>query len=92
MGDGGGAALTGESLAVSRGQGQSLYSGSVLVRGEADALVCAAGASSYMGETTALVEIAGTVSHFQRAVLRIGNHPTMIAVASVTLTVLAGPG
>ena len=80
-------ALTGESLAVSRGQGQSLYSGAVLVRGEADALVCATGGSSYMGKTTALVESAGTVSHFQRAVLRIANYLIVIAVALVTLTV-----
>jgi H+-transporting ATPase len=80
-------ALTGESLAVSRGKGESLYSGSVLVRGEADALVCATGASSYMGQTTALVESAGTVSHFQRAVLRIADYLIVIAVALVTLTV-----
>ncbi len=80
-------ALTGESLAVSRGQGQSLYSGSVLVRGEADALVCATGAASFMGKTTALVETAGTVSHFQRAVLRIGNYLILLAVALVTLAV-----
>ena len=81
-------AMTGESLAVSRGLGESLYSGSVLVRGEADALVCATGASSYMGKTTALVETAGTVSHFQRAVLRIANYLIVIAIALVTLTVV----
>jgi H+-transporting ATPase len=81
-------ALTGESLAVSRGQGESLYSGAVLVRGEADALVCTTGASSYMGKTTALVESAGTVSHFQRAVLRIANYLIVVAVALVTLTVV----
>lgn len=80
-------ALTGESLAVVRGQGQVLYSGSVLVRGEADALVYATGTASYMGRTTALVETAGTVSHFQRAVLRIGNYLILIAVALVTITV-----
>ena len=81
-------ALTGESLAVDRGQGASLYSGSVLVRGEADALVCTTGASSYMGKTTALVESAGTVSHFQRAVLRIANYLIVIALSLVTLTVV----
>ncbi len=81
-------ALTGESLAVSRGQGQVLYSGSVLVRGEADALVCATGASSYFGRTTALVQTAGAVSHFQRAVLRIGNYLIVMAVALVALTVM----
>jgi H+-transporting ATPase len=81
-------ALTGESLAVSRGQGQVLYSGSVLVRGEADAVVYATGASSFMGQTTGLVETAGTVSHFQRAVLRIGNYLIVIAAALVALTVV----
>ena len=55
-------ALTGESLAVPRGRGQVLYSGSVLVRGEADAVVYATGASSFMGKTTALVQTAGSVS------------------------------
>ena len=81
-------ALTGESLSVSRRQGQVLYSGSVLVRGEADAVVYATGAASYFGRTTALVDTAGTVSHFQRAVLRIGNYLIVMAVALVTLTVV----
>jgi H+-transporting ATPase len=81
-------ALTGESLAVSRGQGEVLYSGSVLVRGEADALVYATGASSYFGRTTALVQTAGAVSHFQRAVLRIGNYLIVMAAALVALTVI----
>ncbi|MFY2860684.1 HAD-IC family P-type ATPase, partial [Mycobacterium sp. THU-M104] len=80
-------ALTGESLAVSRGRGDALFSGSVVVRGEADALVCATGVSSYMGKTTALVQAAGTVSHFQRAVLRIANYLIVIALTLVTLTV-----
>ncbi|MGF2944785.1 plasma-membrane proton-efflux P-type ATPase [Mycobacterium sp. Lab-001] len=80
-------ALTGESLAVSRGRGEALFSGSVVVRGEADALVCATGVSSYMGKTTALVQAAGTVSHFQRAVLRIANYLIVIALTLVTLTV-----
>jgi len=34
------------------------------------------------------VETAGTVSHFQRAVLRIGNYLIVMAVALVTLTVV----
>ncbi|MCV7395734.1 plasma-membrane proton-efflux P-type ATPase [Mycobacterium paraseoulense] len=81
-------AMTGESLAVSRGRGEVLYSGSVLVRGEANALVFATGASSYFGRTAALVETAGAVSHFQRAVLRIGNALILLAAALVTLTVV----
>ncbi|MCQ4080945.1 plasma-membrane proton-efflux P-type ATPase [Streptomyces sp. RB6PN25] len=81
-------ALTGESLPVTRGAGDVLYSGAVVVRGEADALVYATGAASYFGRTTALVETAGTVSHFQRAVLRIGHYLIVLALGLVTLTVV----
>ena len=80
-------ALTGESLPVSRGSGAALYSGSVVTRGEADALVYATGPSSFFGRTTALVETAGTVSHFQRAVLRIGNYLIVTAAVLLAITV-----
>jgi H+-transporting ATPase len=79
-------ALTGESLPVARGAGEVLYSGAVVVRGESDALVYATAAASFFGRTTALVETAGTVSHFQQAVLRIGRYLIVLALALVTLT------
>ena len=80
-------ALTGESLPVTRAAGGALYSGAVVVRGEADAVVYATGANSFFGRTTALVETAGTVSHFQQAVLRIGHYLIALAVVLVALTV-----
>ncbi|MDO8151172.1 plasma-membrane proton-efflux P-type ATPase [Isoptericola sp. b408] len=79
-------ALTGESLPVTRGQGDAAWSGSVITRGEADAVVYATGEDSYFGRTATLVESAGVVSHFQRAVLRIGRYLIVIAVTLVTLT------
>ena len=79
-------ALTGESLPVTRGAGEVLYSGAVVIRGEGDALVYATGAASFFGRTTALVAEAGTVSHFQRAVLRIGRYLIVLALVLVTLT------
>ena len=81
-------ALTGESLPVTRGLGDVLYSGAVISRGEGDALVYATGADSFFGRTTALVQTAGTVSHFQQAVLRIGHFLIITAVALVTLTTI----
>ncbi|MCH0561709.1 plasma-membrane proton-efflux P-type ATPase [Streptomyces sp. MUM 2J] len=81
-------ALTGESLPVGRGSGEVLYSGAVVVRGEADALVYATGADSFFGRTTSLVQEAGTVSHFQRAVVRIGQYLIVAALVLVTLTVV----
>ncbi len=78
-------ALTGESLPVTRGEGETVYSGSIVRRGEGDAVVTATGQQSYFGKTARLVEEAHTVSHFQRAVLKIGNYLIVIALALVTL-------
>ncbi|RVW04906.1 plasma-membrane proton-efflux P-type ATPase [Rhodococcus spongiicola] len=78
--------LTGESLPVLRGRGDVVPSGSVVVRGVSDALVYATGRSSLFGRTAELVATAGTVSHFQRAVLRIGNYLIVLALALVILT------
>jgi len=78
-------ALTGESLPVSRSTGQEIYSGSILRQGEIDAQVTATGASTYFGKTAQLVESARTKSHFQEAVLKIGNYLIFIAIALVAV-------
>jgi H+-transporting ATPase len=78
-------ALTGESLPVTHESGDALYSGSILKQGEADALVYATGESTYFGRTAHLVEEAHTTSHFQRAVLKIGDYLIVLAVALVVL-------
>ncbi|MBS0519543.1 MAG: plasma-membrane proton-efflux P-type ATPase [Proteobacteria bacterium] len=66
-------ALTGESLPVDKKAGDPIYSGSVAKLGEMTGVVTATGMRTYFGKTASLVQAAGTVSHFQRAVLRIGN-------------------
>jgi len=66
-------ALTGESLPATKRTGDAVFSGSILRRGEVGALVYATGASTYFGKTAELVETAVTVSHFQKAVLKIGD-------------------
>ncbi len=81
-------ALTGESLPATRGSGDAVFSGSVLRRGEIGALVYATGIHTYFGETAELVQSAQTVSHFQKAVLKIGNYLIVLAVAFVTVIVL----
>jgi magnesium-transporting ATPase (P-type) len=68
-------ALTGESLPVECKVGDVLYSSSILKRGELDGLVYATGVRTYMGNTARLVASAQTVSHFQRAVLKIRRLP-----------------
>ena len=81
-------ALTGESLPATRKPGEAVFSGSILRRGEIGALVYATGAHTYFGKTAELVQDTHTVSHFQRAVLKIGNYLIILAVALVTLIVV----
>ncbi|MGV8966301.1 MAG: plasma-membrane proton-efflux P-type ATPase [Cellulomonas sp.] len=78
-------ALTGESLPVTCAAGDAVYSGSIIRRGEIGALVYATGTRTYFGKTAELVQDAHTVSHFQKAVLRIGNYLILLAVALVTI-------
>jgi H+-transporting ATPase len=80
--------LTGESLPVTRQAGEQVYSGSVIKRGEIDALVYATGSHTYFGTAAHLVETAHTTSHFQRAVLKIGDYLILLALALVILILL----
>ena len=78
-------ALTGESLPATCAPGEAVFSGSIIRQGEIDALVYATGADTYFGKTAQLVQEAQTTSHFQRAVLKIGNYLIILAVTLVVL-------
>ncbi len=81
-------ALTGESLPVTHASNDAVYSGAIVRTGEIDALVYATGGDTYFGHTAQLVQEGQPTSHFQRAVLRIGNFLILLALALVTLIVL----
>jgi H+-transporting ATPase len=80
-------ALTGESLPATRKPGEAVFSGSIIRQGEIDAMVYATGANTYFGRTAQLVQEAHTVSHFQRAVLKIGDYLIILAVALVAVII-----
>jgi H+-transporting ATPase len=80
-------ALTGESLPAERKSGEAVFSGSIIRQGEINALVYATGANTYFGKTAQLVQEAHTVSHFQKAVLKIGNYLIVLAVVLVAVIV-----
>jgi H+-transporting ATPase len=80
-------ALTGESLPATRKSGDAVFSGSIVRQGESGALVYATGTKTYFGKTAQLVQQAHTVSHFQRAVLKIGNYLIVLAVALVAVII-----
>ena len=82
-------ALTGESLPVDKTTGDDAYSGSIARQGEMTGIVTATGMKTFFGKTAHLVEQASTVSHFQRAVLRIGNFLILSTVGLVLVIGLA---
>jgi H+-transporting ATPase len=87
-------ALTGESLPVDKKVGDVAYSGSIAKQGEMVAIVVAIGSDTYFGKTAKLVSSAGNVSHFQKAVLTIGDYLIYISLflAAILILVMAVRG
>ena len=79
------AALTGESLPVPKQVGDIAYSGSIVKQGEMVAVVTEIGSNTFFGRTAKLVAGAGAVSHFQKAVMRVGD---FLIFLSIGLSVL----
>lgn len=59
--------LTGESLPVTKGPGDGVYSGSTCKQGEIDAVVIATGVHTFFGKAAYLVDSTNQVGHFQKA-------------------------
>jgi len=81
-------ALTGESLPVEKHAEDVSYSGSVVHRGEMDGVVVGTGMNTYLGTTARLVQETHTVSHYQKAVLRIGHFLILLTLVLVALILL----
>ncbi|MFA3782124.1 plasma-membrane proton-efflux P-type ATPase [Melioribacteraceae bacterium 4301-Me] len=79
-------ALTGESLPVEKHNGDIGYSGSVVNQGEMNGLVVATGSNTFFGRTAKLVAEAKTISHFQKAVIKIGDY--LIALAAFMVVII----
>ena len=82
-------ALTGESLPVDKKVGDVLYSGAIVRQGSLEAVVTATGMNTFFGKTAKLVETAHTRSHFQQAVLRIGNFLIYLTLGLVAIILLS---
>jgi H+-transporting ATPase len=75
------AALTGESLPVNKMTGDPVYSGSIAKQGEMISVITATGSNTFFGRTAKLVASAGNISHFQQAVMRVGNFLILVSVS-----------
>lgn len=81
------AALTGESLPVSKKVGDQAYSGSIVKQGEMTAVVTSTGSNTFFGRTAKLVAGAGAQSHAERAMFQIGNFLIVVAVVLAAIMV-----
>ncbi len=83
-------ALTGESLPVNKGKSDVAYEGAIVKKGEMNGIVIGTGVNTFFGKTTSLVSEAKTRSHFQKAVVKIGNYLIILAVSLVVLVFIVG--
>ncbi|CAI9285671.1 unnamed protein product [Lactuca saligna] len=67
------AALTGESLPVTKNTGDAVYSGSTCKQGEIEAVVIATGVRTFFGKAAHLVDSTNPSGHFQQVLTDIGN-------------------
>ncbi len=81
-------AITGESLPVTKKVGEVTYSGTIAKQGEMQGVVIATGNATYFGRTAKLVASAGAVSHFQKAVMQVGDFLIFMAVGLSLILVL----
>ena len=80
--------LTGESLPVKKQAEETGYSGSIVKQGEMIALVAGTGLNTKFANTAKLVETAGAVSHFQKAVLHISDYLIYLSLGLAVVLVL----
>lgn len=82
--------LTGESAVVTRSVGETMYSASTVLGGQATAIVTATGAKSYFGRTAELVRSARATGHLDQLLFAIVRHlVTIDAVLAALLVAFA---
>ena len=72
--------LTGESLPVEKHSLDEEYAGAIVKQGEMVGVVCGTGLNTFFGKTTKLMEASKTKSHFQKAIMKIGNYLITLAI------------
>lgn len=84
------AALTGESLPVSKKAREVAYANTIVKQGEMEAVVVNTGMHTNFSNVVSLVARAGIKerSHFQKMVMQIGNFLIMVSLALVLLIVM----
>lgn len=82
------AALTGESLAVTRYEGDIVYQGSICKRGDLECIVVAVGANTFFGKTSTLVGTVNQRGNFQKVILKVTA--VLMVVSLVLVAIIFG--
>ncbi|MGC8663831.1 MAG: plasma-membrane proton-efflux P-type ATPase [Thermoplasmata archaeon] len=77
-------ALTGESLPVVKKLNDILYSGSIIRKNEATAIVIKTGKNTYFGKTTELVQMARPKLHMEQITTKIVDYLLLIVIILIT--------
>jgi H+-transporting ATPase len=80
-------ALTGESMLISKKEGDMLYSGSVVKNGECNAVVTATGVKTFFGKTIQLVQMAKPHLHMEEVVTSVVKLLFLIVLVFVGITI-----
>ncbi len=79
-------ALTGESMLISKNEGDLLFSGSVVKNGECNAVVTSTGANTFFGKTIQLVQMAKPRLHMEEVVASVVKILFLIVLVFVGIT------
>jgi len=82
------AALTGESLPVSMGEGDTVKMGSTVVAGEVEGIVASTGLHTFFGKTAALIGSTHDVGNFQKVIVKITRSLLILSSVLVTIAVV----
>lgn len=83
-------ALTGESLPIESHPSDIIYSGSVVTRSEATAIVINTGANTFFGETAELVKIAKPKSHQEAIMMAVVKYMIYLGIAASLVVSITG--
>ncbi|KAK9763312.1 plasma membrane H+-ATPase [Basidiobolus ranarum] len=83
-------ALTGESLAATKGPGDNLYSSSSIKRGRCYAVVTAIGERTFVGRAASLAGKSGGVGHFTEVINGIGTVLLVLVVIWLLIIWISG--
>src|SRR5665811_2493414 len=80
-------ALTGESMLISKREGEMLFSGSVIKNGECNAVVTATGINTFFGKTIQLVQMAKPRLHMEEVVANVVKLLFLIVLVFVGIAI-----